>query len=147
MNIMIEELRGKKVYSEEGDLIGVVEDVFVDELGYTIVRIKTEFEELPELRANVISLRKRKTKNGDIYILKSLPVKLKEILLERKREEEIRRLEAQLGQQQPIIATHVEEKTASIGDKEKVSIFQRILQALMNLINRLKEALTSGREK
>ena len=144
---MIEELRGKKVYSEEGDFVGVVEDVFVDELGYTIVRIKTEFEELPELRANVISLRKRKTKNGDVYILKSLPVKLKEILLERKREEEIRRLEAQLGQQQPIIATHAEEETASIEDKEKVSIFQRILQALMNLINRLKKALTSGREK
>jgi len=126
---MISDLTGKKVYLESGDYVGVIENIFVDELGYTIAVIKTNFNEMPEVRVNVITLKKIRKMNEERYVLKSPPLKLIELIKEKKREEEIRRLEQQLELQK------TEEQEEEIPTKE--SWLKRFLSKIIDLIKKI----------
>ena len=126
---MISDLTGKKVYLESGDYVGVIENIFVDELGYTIAVIKTNFNEMPEVRVNVITLKKIRKMNEERYVLKSPPLKLIELIKEKKREEEIRRLEQQLELQK------TDEQEEEIPTKE--SWLKRFLSKIIDLIKKI----------
>lgn len=134
---MISDLTGKKVYLESGDYVGVIKNIFVDELGYTIAIIKTELDAMPEVRVNVITLKKIRKHDEDSYVLKSPPLKLVELIKEKKREAEIRSIEQQLELQK--IKEHRE------GEKEKAekeipireNWFKRLIDKIIKLIKRI----------
>jgi len=95
-NKMLVDIRGRKVFSKEGDFIGVIKDVFVDETGHQEAVIETEYSDPSEIRVSITSLM-RKEEEGEIsYILKVVPVKLKLAIEEKKRQEMLKKAEEEL---------------------------------------------------
>ncbi|MHA1616063.1 MAG: PRC-barrel domain-containing protein [Candidatus Njordarchaeales archaeon] len=90
---MLGRIIGKKVFTVDGEEIGIIKDLIRDELGYEIAIIKTVFNEIPEIRTVATNLRRAKRNSEDIYILRTLPIKLKHILKEIKRRKEIEEFE------------------------------------------------------
>ncbi len=131
---MISDLTGKKVYLETGDFVGVINEIFVDELGYTVAIIKTEYSEMPEIRVNVITLRKIKRDEEECYIMKSPPLKLVEVIKEKKREEEIRRLERELAQKE-VIEEEVKEEVPA--EEAREGFLRRLINKIMNVIRKI----------
>ncbi len=133
---MISDLTGKKVYLESGDYVGVIENIFVDELGYTIAVIKTDFGEMPEVRVNVITLKKIKRGGEDSYVLKSPPLKLVELIKEKKREEEIRRIEQQFTSQEEKREEPEIHPEAAQTENWLKRVLKKIIEAIKRIIGR-----------
>ena len=130
---MFEEFLNHKVFTPDGTYIGRIKKITIDEMGYHIAVIETPFDEMPELRINVISLKKSTKERETIYILKHMPIKLKEIILEKKREEEIRRLEKELLMHTPTSIGTVEVPLKS----PKESIFSKIKRLIKTFIEKI----------
>lgn len=133
---MISDPTGKKVYLETGDFVGIVDRIFVDELGYTIAVIKTELTEMPEVRVNIIALKKIKKDDEDCYVIKSPPLKLVEIIKEKKREEEIRRLEHEIMQKKEKEETR-EEAVAEEVKATHEPWFRRLINKIKEIIRKI----------
>ena len=129
---MFEAPIGKKVYTIDGDYIGEITSVDTDELGNSIVIIKTVFEGFPELKIEFVALRKITKEDEEVYIAKSIPVKLKEIIAEKKRLEEIRKLE-----EERIKATIPQEEAPYPKPPTKNSLIARIIAFLKRIIAKI----------
>ena len=91
---ILQNMIGKKVFSADGEEIGVITRIERDDLGYEVVVVRTVFPELPELRVIGINLKKKKDPRGEVYyVLRVTPVKLRLLLRERRREKELREAE------------------------------------------------------
>ena len=80
---------GKKVFTPEGDFVGTIKRVYINEFGVHTAVIETIYPEFPQFEVFMSQLKpeKKKLEEGeeDVYILKYVPIKLKLILEEKKK--------------------------------------------------------------
>ncbi len=81
---------GKKVFTKDGEHVGYIERVYISEFGVHTAVIKTIFSEFPQFEILMTQLRPEikniEGRQEEVYVLKSMPIKLQMLLEERKAE-------------------------------------------------------------